>query len=79
MFSVIHLDLSAHQIVYNLLSLRYNTRLRVKTYTDELTPLDSACEVYAGANWYEREVRLCCHLSLLNLGGGGGEEGHCMF
>ena len=28
----------------------------MKTYTDELTPLDSACEVYAGANWYEREV-----------------------
>lgn len=30
----------------------------MKTYTDELTPLDSACEVFAGANWYEREVRL---------------------
>ncbi|KAK7474010.1 hypothetical protein BaRGS_00034720 [Batillaria attramentaria] len=44
------------EIVYNLLSLRYNTRVRVKTYTDELTPVDSACEVYAGANWYEREI-----------------------
>ncbi|CAG0925849.1 unnamed protein product [Notodromas monacha] len=38
------------------MSLRYNTRIRVKTYTDELTPLDSACPVYVGANWYEREV-----------------------
>jgi NADH:ubiquinone oxidoreductase subunit C len=44
------------QVVYNLLSIRFNTRILVRTYTDELTPLDSACEVYAGANWYEREV-----------------------
>lgn len=44
------------EIVYNLLSLRYNARIRVKTYTDELTPLDSACEVYKAANWYEREI-----------------------
>ncbi|KAH8304046.1 hypothetical protein KR018_010996 [Drosophila ironensis] len=44
------------EVVYNLLSLRYNSRIRVKTYTDELTPLDSACEVHKAANWYEREV-----------------------
>ena len=39
------------EIVYNLLSLRYNSRIRVKTYTDELTPLDSICSIYEGANW----------------------------
>ncbi|XP_060534590.1 NADH dehydrogenase [ubiquinone] iron-sulfur protein 3, mitochondrial-like isoform X2 [Cylas formicarius] len=44
------------ELIYNLLSLRFNSRIRVKTYTDELTPIDSACEVYEGANWYEREV-----------------------
>lgn len=44
------------QIVYNLLSLRYNSRIRVKTYTDELTPLDSSVLVHQAANWYEREV-----------------------
>ncbi|XP_023806930.1 NADH dehydrogenase [ubiquinone] iron-sulfur protein 3, mitochondrial [Oryzias latipes] len=44
------------EIVYNLLSLRYNSRVRVKTYTDELTPLDSAVSVHVAANWYEREV-----------------------
>lgn len=44
------------EVIYNLLSLRYNSRIRVKTYTDELTPLDSVCEVFKGANWYEREV-----------------------
>ncbi|XP_044292078.1 NADH dehydrogenase [ubiquinone] iron-sulfur protein 3, mitochondrial isoform X2 [Varanus komodoensis] len=44
------------EIIYNLLSLRYNSRIRVKTYTDELTPLDSAFPIYNAANWYEREV-----------------------
>ncbi|XP_008476154.1 NADH dehydrogenase [ubiquinone] iron-sulfur protein 3, mitochondrial [Diaphorina citri] len=44
------------EIIYNLLSLRYNSRIRVKTYTDELTPLDSANEVFKAANWYEREI-----------------------
>ncbi|CAG2181013.1 unnamed protein product, partial [Oppiella nova] len=44
------------EIVYNLLSLRYNSRIRVKTYTDELTPIESICELFKGANWYEREI-----------------------
>uniref|UniRef100_R4WDJ1 NADH dehydrogenase [ubiquinone] iron-sulfur protein 3, mitochondrial n=1 Tax=Riptortus pedestris TaxID=329032 RepID=R4WDJ1_RIPPE len=44
------------EIVYNLLSLRFNSRIRVKTYTDELTPIDSANEIYKAANWYEREI-----------------------
>ena len=39
-----------------LLSLRYNARVRVKTYTDEMTPLESITPIFAGANWYEREV-----------------------
>jgi NADH/F420H2 dehydrogenase subunit C len=44
------------QIRYSLLSLRWNTRLRVKCATDELTPVDSVVPVYPAANWYEREV-----------------------
>jgi len=44
------------EIVYNLLSLRYNSRIRLKTYTDELTPLDSAVPVFQSANWLEREI-----------------------
>lgn len=28
----------------------------MKTYTDELTPLDSVNDVYKAANWYEREI-----------------------
>jgi len=44
------------EIVYNLLSIRYNQRIRVKTYTNELTALDSLSDVHPSANWYEREV-----------------------
>lgn len=44
------------EIIYNLLSLRYNARIRVKTYTDELSPVDSANDVFKAANWYEREI-----------------------
>lgn len=44
------------EVVYILMSLNFNARIRVKTYTDELTPLDSACSIYQGANWYEREI-----------------------
>ena len=39
-----------------LLSLRYNKRVTVKTYTDELTPIDSVTGLFQGANWYEREI-----------------------
>ena len=44
------------QLVYQLLSIRFATRIRVKTYTDELTPIDSIVSVHAAADWYEREV-----------------------
>merc|ERR1712018_583216 len=44
------------EVIYNILSLRYNARIRVKTYTDEMTPLDSINEVFKAANWYEREI-----------------------
>jgi len=44
------------EVVYNMLSIRYNARIRVKTYTDEATPVPSLTEVFNGANWYEREA-----------------------
>jgi len=44
------------EIVYCLLSMRFNTRCTVKTYTDELTPIESATSVYKTANWAEREI-----------------------
>ena len=42
--------------MYNLLSITYNSRIRVKTYTDELTPVDSVTPLFSSANWMEREV-----------------------
>lgn len=44
------------EVIYNLLSVRYNARIRVKTYADEVTPVPSATGVYRGADWFEREV-----------------------
>lgn len=43
-------------VVYNLLSLRQNQRIRVKIHTDETTPVPSVTEVYSAAGWYEREA-----------------------
>lgn len=44
------------EVVYNLLSLRHNHRIRVKLSVndDELVP--SAIGVYSAAGWFEREV-----------------------
>jgi hypothetical protein len=39
-----------------LLSVRHNSRIRVKTYADEASPVPSITGLYDGANWYEREV-----------------------
>jgi NADH dehydrogenase (ubiquinone) Fe-S protein 3 len=44
------------EIVYNLLSVRHNSRIRVKTYADEASPVPSITGLFSGANWYEREV-----------------------
>ncbi|HSR71193.1 MAG TPA: NADH-quinone oxidoreductase subunit C [Kiloniellales bacterium] len=44
------------EVVYNLLSIRHNQRIRVKLPTDEASPVPSVTGVYSSANWYEREV-----------------------
>ncbi|MGH7748709.1 MAG: NADH-quinone oxidoreductase subunit C [Candidatus Dormibacteria bacterium] len=43
-------------VVYHLLSLSSNRRVRLKVQTDEETPVPSAVEVYPAANWFEREA-----------------------
>lgn len=43
-------------VVYNLLSLRLNHRIRVKATTDEDNPVPSATGVYSAAGWFEREA-----------------------
>lgn len=44
------------ELVYNLLSLKLNQRIRVKLSTDERNPVDSAGVVFSSAIWLEREV-----------------------
>lgn len=43
-------------IVYHLLSLSRNARVRVKVQTDENTPVPSVHDVYPAAVWFERET-----------------------
>ena len=44
------------EVVYHLLSLRQNQRIRVKLSTDETTPVPSATGVFSAAGWWEREA-----------------------
>ncbi|MBX3520399.1 MAG: NADH-quinone oxidoreductase subunit C [Xanthobacteraceae bacterium] len=43
-------------VVYHLLSPKKNVRVRVKVQTDEQTPVPSVCDIFPGANWFEREA-----------------------
>jgi len=43
-------------VVYHLLSMTQNIRIRVKVQTDEIVPVPSIRSVYPNADWYEREA-----------------------
>ena len=44
------------EVVYNLLSLKHNRRVRVKVATDEENPVPSISGVFSTAGWFERET-----------------------
>ena len=44
------------EVVYHLLSLTRNARVRVKVSTDEIQPVDTVTGVYPSAGWFEREA-----------------------
>jgi NADH-quinone oxidoreductase subunit C len=44
------------EVVYNLLSLRHNQRIRVKIAAAEDQPVPSVSGVFSTAGWYEREA-----------------------
>jgi NADH-quinone oxidoreductase subunit C len=44
------------EVVYLLLSLRHNSRVRVKLATDDATPVPSLTALFSSAGWFEREV-----------------------
>jgi NADH-quinone oxidoreductase subunit C len=44
-------------VVYHLLSVRHNQRIRVKAYVNEAQPMiKSVVDIWASADWYEREA-----------------------
>jgi NADH-quinone oxidoreductase subunit C len=44
------------EVVYNLLSMSLNQRIRIKVETDEGEPVPSAIALYSCAGWWEREA-----------------------
>lgn len=71
-------------VVYNLLSMTRNLRVRIKVETDEATPLPSVIGVFPAAGWYEREawdlfgILFSGHPDLRRLLTDYGFEGHPM-
>ena len=43
-------------VVYNLLSVKNNQRIRVKVRASEETPVPSATSIFSSASWFERET-----------------------
>ena len=43
-------------VVYHLLSMTQNQRIRLKVMTDEQTPVPSIAHIHPTANWFERET-----------------------
>jgi NADH-quinone oxidoreductase subunit C len=44
------------EVVYNLLSMSLNQRIRIKVETDENAPVPTATPLYSCAGWWEREA-----------------------
>lgn len=44
------------EVIYEFLSLRFNTRIRVKTFVNEITPIPSVANIFLSADWHEREI-----------------------
>ena len=47
-----------YAVVYNLLSIRHNTRVRVRVFCgdDDFPAVDSVISIWPSANWFEREA-----------------------
>lgn len=43
-------------VVYHMLSMSHNTRVRIKATTDADTPMPSITSLFPNADWYEREA-----------------------
>jgi NADH/F420H2 dehydrogenase subunit C len=43
-------------IVYDLLSVRFNKRIRLKVFLNELTNIKSSVKIFRSSDWWEREI-----------------------
>ena len=43
-------------VVYHMLSMAHNARIRIKVTTDETVPVHSITSLFPNADWYEREA-----------------------
>lgn len=43
-------------VVYELISILFNSRIRIKIYLNEITSVISLTNLYINANWWEREI-----------------------
>lgn len=43
-------------VVYQLLSMTHNLRIRIKIRAAETTPVDTVTDIFSSAGWFEREV-----------------------
>lgn len=44
------------KLIYELLSVRYNVRIRIAVFVDELTGVNSVGSLFSAASWYECEI-----------------------
>ena len=44
------------EVIYNLLSLKLNNRITIKVALEENEEVETACKIFEGANWFEREA-----------------------
>ena len=43
-------------IIYDILSIRYNTRIKIKIFTHEIGTVNSVTKLYSAAGWFEGEI-----------------------
>jgi len=49
-------QINRFEIAYELLSIKYNTRLKVKCFVHEASEISSIFSIFLSATWWEREI-----------------------
>jgi NADH:ubiquinone oxidoreductase subunit C len=49
-------NLYRFSVIYELLSIKYNSRLRLKVFISELIPMSSIEKIFKAASWWECEI-----------------------